>query len=272
MKKITLGTFSVLFYLLLGISSAYATSGACSSHGGVDCNYKSSTGSAICNDGWDSSVSYSSMVECRAENRCSRPTTEECSEARQSGLMVQALQNGSAQYTPDIAQGQIQACKNQDARYHVELNAYNSCVRKSSNPQIYPTRPQITTTNNYQNNAPQQVVNDPRRICIMWQASHGYVADGLCCSEAKGIIIAFAQEHPELCTISKKEQTSVAASKKTEQKVAPTITAKASENSIEKPSVSNTEPVEPTVPQLVTNPPKQSKFLSFLKKLMFWKR
>lgn len=45
---------------------SFATSGACSGHGGVSCSSGSDyDGSVICNDGWrNSSVSYSSMVMC----------------------------------------------------------------------------------------------------------------------------------------------------------------------------------------------------------------
>ena len=59
--------FALLIFgaLFLPIS-AYAASGACSYHGGVDCSAGADwDGSVICNDGWrESSVSYSSMVMC----------------------------------------------------------------------------------------------------------------------------------------------------------------------------------------------------------------
>lgn len=58
-----------LFALLPVIT--FATSGACSGHGGVSCGAGSdSDGSVICNDGWrNSSVSYSSMVMCGAPSK-----------------------------------------------------------------------------------------------------------------------------------------------------------------------------------------------------------
>ena len=61
MKKLLL--IAVLLFPL----SAYATSGACSGHGGVNCSAGSgANGQVICNDGWDgSSVSYASMEECQ---------------------------------------------------------------------------------------------------------------------------------------------------------------------------------------------------------------
>ena len=44
--------------------NVFATSGACSSHGGVNCSIVGVNGSAICNDGFKSSVSYYTMQEC----------------------------------------------------------------------------------------------------------------------------------------------------------------------------------------------------------------
>ena len=69
LQKFILGSVLALG-LFLGLQFStplvYATSGACSSHGGVNCSAGAdSDGSVICYDGWeDSSVSYSSMVMC----------------------------------------------------------------------------------------------------------------------------------------------------------------------------------------------------------------
>ncbi len=68
MKKII-----IIFIFCLAFShSAFATSGACSSHGGVSCaSGPDRDGSVICNDGWaDSSVSYSSMSMCHTQSSC----------------------------------------------------------------------------------------------------------------------------------------------------------------------------------------------------------
>ncbi len=66
MKKILL---SLLFSVGLGFcvtNNVFATSGACSTHGGVNCAAgPDSDGSVICYDNWrNSSVSYSAMVSC----------------------------------------------------------------------------------------------------------------------------------------------------------------------------------------------------------------
>ena len=64
MKKFILPILILLFATFPAIS--FATSGACSYHGGVDCAAgPQADGTVICNDGWTgSSVSYDSMAEC----------------------------------------------------------------------------------------------------------------------------------------------------------------------------------------------------------------
>jgi len=57
---------SISISLFTFSSTSFATSGACSSHDGVNCGAGSDwDGSVICNDGWrDSTVSYSDMESC----------------------------------------------------------------------------------------------------------------------------------------------------------------------------------------------------------------
>ncbi|MGL5830517.1 MAG: S-layer homology domain-containing protein [Candidatus Altimarinota bacterium] len=68
MKKllIVLGLLSCSVFAV----PVFATSGACSSHQGVDCSAgPDSDGSVICVDGWlNSSVSYSSIAKCKGTN------------------------------------------------------------------------------------------------------------------------------------------------------------------------------------------------------------
>ena len=73
MKKIILIFFILSLFIPL---TTYATSGACSSHGGVNCDAGSDCdGSVICNDGWrDSSVGYYDTDKCNARPSC---TTKE---------------------------------------------------------------------------------------------------------------------------------------------------------------------------------------------------
>lgn len=178
----------------------FATSGACSSHGGVDCSYQSVDGDAICNDGWNSSVPYTLMIECRASSQCTRPITKECSENYMAGLATQALENGSAQSAPDLVAGQEQVCLNQNAEYHSELNAYNSCIGRLSSPKIYPSIPQPINNVIYQTNQILPTVDEARTSCMKWQIMNGYVADGICCSKEKGVISAYVKEFPTMCT------------------------------------------------------------------------
>lgn len=66
---------TVLFFVAQPVS---ADSGACSWHGGVNCAAGSGVhGGAICNDGYESSVSYSSMDECRQDKMCKPDYLEE---------------------------------------------------------------------------------------------------------------------------------------------------------------------------------------------------
>ncbi len=64
---VSLVLFASIFFIN---SSAQATSGACSGHGGVDCSAGADyDGSVVCNDGWrNSSVSYGSMIMCSGYN------------------------------------------------------------------------------------------------------------------------------------------------------------------------------------------------------------
>lgn len=66
----------IIFILFVGLffiipSKGRATSGACSSHNGVDCSAGADfDGSVICNDGWrNSSVKYSEMAECSGKDK-----------------------------------------------------------------------------------------------------------------------------------------------------------------------------------------------------------
>ena len=79
-SRVILLTLSLSFSVLTGfVNHAFATSGACSGHSGVNCSAGSDwDGSVICYDGWTgSSVSYSSMVMCSgySYSESAAPTT-----------------------------------------------------------------------------------------------------------------------------------------------------------------------------------------------------
>lgn len=59
--------WAICLLLLVGfyfVETSWATSGACSSHNGVNCSVKDYYGYAVCNDGFVSSVPYYDMVKC----------------------------------------------------------------------------------------------------------------------------------------------------------------------------------------------------------------
>lgn len=72
MKKYLSILSVIIGFLLLGATSASATSGACSYHAGVNCSLSNAFKSVICNDGAsDSSTSYYELQECKLATGCS---------------------------------------------------------------------------------------------------------------------------------------------------------------------------------------------------------
>lgn len=139
-------------FLFLAIPSfSYATSGACSYHGGVSCSSGAdSDGSVICSDGWrDSSVSYSSMNECRvATPQCSYPVQPYCSlneieQRKQSALgSIRAIQARSGLLGSSFSESQnaeienqysleYSACQSQLSSYQSQLSQYASCSNQN---------------------------------------------------------------------------------------------------------------------------------------------
>lgn len=143
--------FLLLGVFLIPVFPAHATSGACSSHGGVDCSI---TGFyATCNDGTQSSVPYSSMDECQSStNDCPQPTIRACTTqadyqqlesvclaAQQSqkascgqmtesyaslGIYSAAPCDTSIPYSCTLAN----ACQAEVAEYQSQEQQYQSCV------------------------------------------------------------------------------------------------------------------------------------------------
>lgn len=68
--KLAIFLFSFLSLFVLS-NTTFATSGACSSHGGVNCSISNSYKSVVCNDGSsDSLTSYSDLQECKTVTTC----------------------------------------------------------------------------------------------------------------------------------------------------------------------------------------------------------
>jgi hypothetical protein len=160
MKKIII---SLCVIGLAGFQVAGATSGACSSHGGVNC---AAIGVyATCNDWTQSNVFYTDMVECQGENRpaCYYPISN-CSEeqiqilqtAKSQNIVVmerlgadpQQIENKSQEYDQEISQ-----CQSQIAGYELQKTAFQECLKnqlKQSAQLFNPTplvAPQTTSRN-----------------------------------------------------------------------------------------------------------------------------
>lgn len=178
---IGVGIFFTFSVIAATPHSAFATSGACSGHGGVNCAAGSGTyGQVICNDGWQgSSVSYASMEECQSAlpsipNTCTLPVVTGCTQqfeytqlqtlctqeqtqaqtycSRQSAYLGAYGGNANAPCTPPStdACAQATACESQINAYNAAQQQYNACttnytqqVQQAWNNQIQQTENQL---------------------------------------------------------------------------------------------------------------------------------
>jgi murein L,D-transpeptidase YcbB/YkuD len=73
MSKFTPIIAIVFISLMATVPVAFATSGACSDHEGVNCMEQQANGNVICNDGWTgSAVSYDDVDECQMKPACTQ--------------------------------------------------------------------------------------------------------------------------------------------------------------------------------------------------------
>ncbi|MEI7462895.1 MAG: hypothetical protein WCK03_00695 [Candidatus Taylorbacteria bacterium] len=154
MKKVILITIAIIS----SHSYAYATSGACSYHGGVNCSAGADTdGSAICNDGWrDSTVSFSSINECYVQSpidTCAYPANSygaTCSTETDYSTVLQSVNNlrqtysqsnfrSGGEYTntdySSIGQSQLDSCRAGINLHNAQMAVYNECKQNYSNQQ-----------------------------------------------------------------------------------------------------------------------------------------
>jgi hypothetical protein len=121
----------VLFLVtLIFPSHVGATSGSCSSHGGVACSLGSDyDGSVICNDGWkDSSVSFSNADECKT----SLPSCPLPSGAKSDcGSLRAQLARGQLLGTP-FGDNELAQCDAQNTAYDSAQSAYQQCLVSQS--------------------------------------------------------------------------------------------------------------------------------------------
>lgn len=152
MKKIL--TSIILGLLIIPSTYTFATSGACSYHGGVDCSLSGDSYSKVtCNDGWtNSSVYYVDISEC-SESNCIMPYHSGCrTEAEYSALQQQSFQSGTARYAPDMSQGSLKACRDEINLYQANLANYNSCTNNKSE------------TNNYSRTSDSDIYSEIKRL------------------------------------------------------------------------------------------------------------
>lgn len=141
MKKLI--TIFIVLFGLISFNLVFATSGACSYHGGVDCSiYNTSNGNAICKDGVDSSVSYLSMEECKPNFiSCSQYTVrcsissiqQQCKDSLASarGIFAAGGMGGSGEASTmqnqinTDCQDKINSCQSQIDGYE---SGYNNCL------------------------------------------------------------------------------------------------------------------------------------------------
>lgn len=132
MKKILISSLFLLTVLLVPHTS-FATSGACSYHGGVDCSAGASlTGNAICSDGYISSTSYYLTAECSSTtfiNRCPYPMPQGCSQTSQLGyyqtMITLANRDGT---NADTAIANLAKCQQEIADYADLITKHNQCM------------------------------------------------------------------------------------------------------------------------------------------------
>jgi hypothetical protein len=166
--------------ILLSLPSiSFATSGACSSHGGVNCSAGAGTNDqAICNDGWTGSVvPFSDVNECKVSGpQCVYPTQTQptCSLSdiqtqKQNALGTSAARmsqygvGGSAFATTQAGNinsqydTQYNECQSQWTIYQAGITGYNTCTNYNS--QLLEKQQE------------QQVKNNEQQIEDSWQQS-----------------------------------------------------------------------------------------------------
>jgi len=154
MQKIIL--FSILIissFILFGSNNASATSGACSSHLGVNCSAGPTIDRKVmCNDGWtNSSVYFSDADECKASS-CVAPSGSECrTESDYSSLQSRLLYQGGYLGGSTSGQGSLTNCRNEINQYQSAPQSYNSCLANSSSNNYSPSSYSSSDIDSYVN-------------------------------------------------------------------------------------------------------------------------
>lgn len=161
-----------------------ADSGACSSHGGVNCGAGADyDGSVICNDSWrDSSVSFSSMSECQTKSTCDAllnapGCSSEASYTNQQSYCTQSqtadIRSGRTN-TSSIQQcaDNLAKCRNEINQYQANLKLYDKC-RQDETAAKYKNQ-QSNNQNNTSSQLNTELANGLNSICTNLWGVHSY--------------------------------------------------------------------------------------------------
>ncbi|MCX6756290.1 MAG: hypothetical protein NTX85_03045 [Candidatus Nomurabacteria bacterium] len=137
--------YLIIAFLILLPTISFATSGACSSHGGVNCSVLGVY--ATCNDFTKSSVFFNNVIECK-DTKCYYPIAS-CSEELLQLLQSQKAQatsianwrgfgdtdwvNQQIEKTSQEYDQKISQCKTQIEGYKLQQISYQSCLSSQSN-------------------------------------------------------------------------------------------------------------------------------------------
>lgn len=142
MKKL-LKIIIVLACLINIPITVQATSGACSSHGGVNCSAGASVeGKVQCNDGWvNSSVFFSDAQECKI-SQCTEPVGSGCKTENDYGVKQSEMMRSGGYLGGGVSQMSVlNQCRNEITNYQRDLQVYDNCLSRNSN---YSTNQQYT--------------------------------------------------------------------------------------------------------------------------------
>lgn len=129
-----------LLFILCIPSTGFAISGACSSHGGVNCDAGPDWDlSVICNDGWrESDVKYGEADECSKSVRCPYPINNcfqpypGCTEAELVAIRTRIGQSAGFNFSSQNQQ-LINNCQNKIEQYNRDIDNYNICLSDYQN-------------------------------------------------------------------------------------------------------------------------------------------
>lgn len=169
MSKLRLNIALIFVGLFLIPQVSFATSGACSYHGGVNCSAGSGPlGNAICNDGVESSTSYYDAQECSVNRSyCIAPLKSYCTSAadfiRDCG--------SPSRYTQDMYNLCYADCQNQINKYQSDLARYQSCLsvqsaQQYSIPAVIQVDPIVTLKNTCIKNSGPRAKLDANQACV----------------------------------------------------------------------------------------------------------